>query len=741
MLEAVALVSVWGLVLGVACEAQARDAAVAPTADARPRIGLVLSGGGARGAAHIGVLKVLQELRVPVHCIAGTSMGAVIGGAYAAGNSPAQMRALIEATDWGEVFSDRPPRSEIAVRRKLDEYKPLFAPEFGVNQGGLQLPRGVVAGVTIEGFLRRLAAPASGETQFDSLGVPYRAVAADITSGEAVVLGSGSLMQAMRASMAVPGAVAPVEIDGRLLVDGGIANNLPISVARDMCADVLIAVNISTPVLKRSEITSAVSIVGQLINLLGKESVDRQLASLAPADVLITPDLGDISAGSFERQLEAIAVGEAAARQAEAALRRYSVSESEYAMFLAARDRAIDELGTVQAIRFEGLQRTNAEVLQGLLNAAPGQPLDMVQLNADLRRVYGRGDFDAVDFRLDNAAGQRALVIPVREKETGPNYLRFGLGLSSDFHGDAQFNVLLSHRRTWINSYGGEWLTEAQIGRTNYLFTEFYQPIDRGGRLFVAPYALGGRSTAPSYIGDRRVSEYEVNERRIGVDLGGELGTWGEWRVGPLWRHLNGRLATGERNDVGDGRFQGSAVRLHVVGDTYDTAWFPRNGHRLALSGMVGRGDGLDAAYRRVEAYWSGAASRGDHTVGVTVRGGSGLNTRLPVTEGFDLGGPLRLSGYRAGQFSGERMAYGMVRYYNRLQRLPSLLGSGVYAGAALEAGRVDRQFQGGGSTGMLWSASLFLSAETFLGPAYLGVGVGPNGNRSLYLLLGVAGL
>jgi len=280
----------------------------------RPRIGLALSGGGARGAAHIGVLKVLEELHVPVHCVVGTSMGAVVGGAYAAGTRPAEMERLIAETDWTDVFTDRPPREEIAVRRKIDDYKHLFAPEFGVRNGGLLVPRGVVAGVTIEQFLRRLSAPASGIADFSALPIPYRAVAADIESGAQVVIDKGSLVQAMRASMAIPGAVSPTDIGGLLLVDGGIANNLPIDVARATCADVVIAVNISTPPMKRGEITSALSVVAQLVNLLGKDRVDQQLKQMGELDVLISPELGSITAGSFDRQAEAIRIGEEAAR-------------------------------------------------------------------------------------------------------------------------------------------------------------------------------------------------------------------------------------------------------------------------------------------------------------------------------------------------------------------------------------------------------------------------------------------
>lgn len=707
----------------------------------RPRIGLALSGGGARGAAHIGVLKVLEELRVPVDCVAGTSMGSVVGGAFAAGTTPAEMEGVIARTDWKEVFTDRPPRAEIAIRRKHDDYKPLFAPEFGFRDGTILLPKGVVTGVTIESFLRLLTEQARDVHDFSRLPIPFRAVAADIATGQAVVLDHGSLALAMRASMAIPGAVTPVELDGRLLVDGGIADNLPIDVVRKLCGDVIIAVNIGTPPLKRDEITSALSIVGQLVNLLGKDSVDRNLATLTPGDVLIAPDLGDISSASFERQLEAIALGEAAARRAVDALQRYSLPEAEYAALRKRQVVARGGLGTVDEIRFEGIERTNPEVLEALVESKPGEPLTEEKLGADLRRIYGRGDFEAVDYTIQ--PGPRpALVFHVREKEIGPAYLRFGLGLTSDFQGENYFNALVQYRRTWLNRLGGEFVAAAQVGQNTYLSTEFYQPIEARARGFVAPYARAGEYTRGVFIGDDRVAEYDVRELLAGVDLGATLGTWGEVRVGPVWRRFDAEVDTGSPV-LPDTSNNASGVRARLFGDRLDTAVFPRSGHRLTVSAFEGLSAlGASEEYRKVEARWTSAHSFGRHTVQVNAAGGTDLGSGLPPYDSFVLGGPFMLSGYQIGQFSGQRVAFGSLKYYNQILRLPSLLGSGVFAGGSLEAGQMNGLYlPPGGSTGTLYSGSVFIGAETFLGPAYFGYGYGWGGNVSnsgtFYLLLG----
>ena len=716
----------------------AEETASQPAAAGAPRIGLALSGGGARGLAHIGVLKVLEELRVPVHCITGTSMGAVVGGTYAAGAPAARLDETVRKTDWDKVFTDRPPRQEISIRRKADDYKTLFAPEFGVKDGGLALPKGIIAGLSIEAYLRALTAAAGDVTDFQRLPIPFRAVAADIVTGEAVVLGSGSVSQAMRASMSIPGAVAPVEIQGRLLVDGGIANNLPIDEARKLCADVVIAVNISTPPLKREEITSALSVSLQLVNLLGKATVDEQLKGLRDHDVLIAPELGNISSGSFDRAADAVRIGEEAARAVADSLKRYSVAPEQYAALRARQTTQTKELGTVDEIRFEGLQRTNPEVLRSLVQTRPGEELSEEKIAADLRRIYGRGDFESVDYRIMQEPGRRVMLIQPREKSWGPDYLRFGLGLATDFSGDSHFNTLASYRRTWLNRLGGEWLIEGQVGSDSSLFTEFYQPVEERGRYFVAPFLKVGQATRGVFAGEDRIAIYDVNYGRVGVDAGAVLGTWGEVRAGPVWQRIEAKVDTG--SPVLPSLTETSAgISVRLLGDRVDHAFFAREGHRTILTAYLAEKSlGSDRSYQRLEGLFNAAKSFGAHTFNINVSAGTDLGSDMPAYEAFTLGGPLRLSGYRIGEFSGRRMAFGRLMYYNRALPLPDLLGSGVYVGASLEAGRVKNRFEALAETGTVYSGSIFLGADSFLGPAYFGLGLGQGGRTSLYLLLGV---
>jgi NTE family protein len=636
------------------------------------------------------------------------------------------------------VFRDQPPRAEVAVRRKVDDYKTLFAPEYGVSSRGLAAPKGVLAGVSIEGFLRALTERSAGIDEFRRLPIPFNAVAADIESGEAVVLERGSLARALRASMSVPGAIAPVEIDGRLLVDGGIANNLPIDLARRLCAaDAVIAVNISTPPLELAQITSAVSVSAQLINFLGKANVDRQLKSLGSRDVLISPELGEISAGSFRAAREAIGVGEEAARWMADALRRYSLPADAYAALRKGQTVERKGLGTVSEIRFEGLRRTNAAVLRALVRSQPGKPLTEEEISADLLRIYGRGDFESVDYRIRDEPGGRVLVIEPREKESGPDYLRFGLGLATDFKGESLFNLLVSYRRTWLNRLGGEWLTEAQVGQDTHLFSELFQPVEERGRYFVAPSGKIGRSVRSVFSGEQHLADYEFEEARLGLDGGMTLGTWGELRLGPQWRSIDTKLRTGSPL-LPEVEETSAGLRARFFVDQLDHAWFPRAGYRaLASAYAADEAFGSERNYKRLEGQATLAYSVRAHTLNLGVSGGSDLHTDMPVYDTFTLGGPLRLSGYRIEEFSGRRMGFARLLYYNRALRFPEVLGAGLYAGASLEAGRIHSQLDGSPASGTIWSGSVFVAANTFAGPVYFGAGFGEAGRYTLYLLVG----
>jgi NTE family protein len=435
--------------------------------------------------------------------------------------------------------------------------------------------------------------------------------------------------------------------------------------------------------------------------------------------------------------VDAIKIGEDATRKLADSLKRYSLPPEQYAALRSKQVAGPRPLGTVDEIRFVGLERSNPEVLRALVETKPGEQLSEEKLGHDLRRVFGRGDFETIGYRIGSDTGPRALIIEPREKSWGPDYLRFGLGLASDFEGTNQFNALVEYRKSWLNQLGGEWTTQAQIGQNTLLATEFYQPVVASGRWFVSPYASIGQQTRGVFAGDDKVADYLVKLAQVGIAGGAVLGTWGQFGIGPVWSHVKAEIDTGSKA-LPEGSETTSGIRARLFVDQMDHAFWPRDGIAATGSAYAALDSfGSTQSYQRLEGSFRWARSWGEHTVQLALAGGTDLGSDMPAYESLTLGGPLRLSGYRINQFAGRQMAFGRLMYYKRIFPLPDLLGSGVYAGASAEVGRVSDRFDNLPTPGTLWSGSLFLGADTFAGPAFLGVGAGGSGNWSLYMLLG----
>ena len=465
----------------------------------RPVIGLVLGGGGARGGAHLGVLEVLDELRIPFHCIAGTSMGALIGGAYAAGVSPAEMRERIGKTDWSTMFDDNASRELQNMRRRAMDDRFFSGLEFGVTDEGLRYREGAIAGEKIKLFFSELVRADLGERNIEQLGLPLTLIATDIVTGERVAMRSGNLTSAMRASMSVPGAIAPVLREGHKLVDGGLVDNVPIQEVRDRCkADVVIAINVGSPMLKGDSVAGAVSVVAQMVNLLTEQNVQRSLALLTPRDVYMRPELGDISAMDFGKQLDAAAIGRATALAQAGKLRALSVPPAEYVAWRSTVHLSpqpgppvIDEV-VVAETRY-----VNPRDLRESVSQTEGETLDTTRLAEDLVNIFSRGDLQSLDYSVLKERDKTILKLVPLEKPWGPDYLRFGLNLATDFRSESSFNLRALYRKTWINGYGGEWLTTAQVGSE-----EVIAPADE-------PCALPGRQIAAGELIQAHVDEQE----------------------------------------------------------------------------------------------------------------------------------------------------------------------------------------------------------------------------------------
>ena len=704
----------------------------------RPKICLVLSGGGARGAAHVGVLKVLSELHVPVDCVVGTSMGSIVGASYASGTPIAQMEAELGVITTRLLFEELPPRAERSVHLKRDDATILAPLEFGIGGEGLQLPKGLVSGVQLETVLRRLS-KVRGFHRFDDLPVPFRAVATDLISGKSVVLNQGELATAMRASMSVPGVIEPVRVGGRLLVDGGLTDNLPVDVARAMGADVVIAVNLGTPLLRAEALNSVIGVTSQMVNILTEQNVRASLESLKPSDILVVPQLGDFSAADFDHLQETVPIGEAAARAVSELLARYAVTPEAYQRWEARRVASVPTPpGTVDEIRFESLERVNPEIARSILQTRAGEPIDQETLDRDMRRLFGTGDFEHVSYSLLEEPGRRILAVDAVEKSWGPDYLRLGIGLSSDFSGDAFFNLLASHRRTWVNQLGAEWRNDVQIGRTNRLATEFYQPLQRGPGLFVAPSLALERRTEDVFSGDQRIASFDTNTTRLGLALGAQLTRYGEVRLGVERESVHSSVDTGlSVFTPGQEKLTATSVTLRALVDQLDSLNFPRSGYGAHLDITAARqGLGGDVNFTRAEFSGNYVHSFDEHTFQIGWKFGRRYGGEaLPPQYQFHWGGLLQQSGFPTGALAGEQLSFGRLVYYKRLAQW-SLL-EGVYGGGSLEVGRMDRPLVPNNVSGTLYSAALMLGVDTPLGPLYLGYGRSNKGFDSFYLFLG----
>jgi NTE family protein len=679
---------------------------------------------------------VLEELHVPVDCIAGTSMGSLVGGLYAAGWSPERLEAEMVTIDWYDLFSDRPRRQDLSFRRKEDDISELVDLEIGVKRTGLTLPRGLIAGQKIGSALEWLTLPMAGIDDFDRLNLPFRAVATDLGTGDMVVLRRGSLPEAMRASMAIPGAIAPVEWEGRILVDGGLVRNLPVDVARAMGADVVIAVDVSTPLDRPELLKSVRDVARQVSGMLTRLNVETQAPA---ADLLIVPALRGITSGAYHKAAAAVTRGAASARAHADALRGYALPPDAWEAWRARQRAAAALPARIDAVRIEGESRVDRRVLERRIRARAGDPLAAGTVKEDVARLFGLGDFERVDFTLDEHDGSTDLVYRTRDKSWGPNYLRLGLNLRNDLQGDTDFNIAGRLTATRLDALGAEWRTDAQFGETRRIYSEFYQPLDFGGIWFVAPAIDYASVRTDVFDGDQRVAIYQT---RVGTGIlafGANMGKYGEVRAGVTRGRARAIPTVGgaglERLDVPIAGLVG-----RIVVDRFDRPSFPNQGRYAVVRAFFPRQSlGSDLTYDKVSGSFVQVFSHRRHHTFVGLDGGTNLGSDIPFYDQFPLGGLLSLSGYRESQLRGQVFGVARVGYYRRSGRLSGDLARGfaVYAGAWLEAGNAWASTKDISTGNLIYTGTLAVGLDTYLGPILLAYGHSDDGHSSVYLSMG----
>ena len=699
--------------------AEAANAATAPAQ--RPRVGLVLAGGGARGAAHVGVLKVLEEMRIPIDCIAGTSMGALVGGGYASGMPASEIEEFLDSIDWKAVVGgvgNRPLKT--AEQNSFDDS--TGSVEVGLKGGRIVTQRGLISTGGIENVLRSYVARARSVADFNKLPIPYRAVATDMLTGDMVVLDHGDIATAMRASMAIPGAFAPVITDQYVLSDGFVVRNIPVDVARSMCADVIIAVHFVKDTATREQLSNPLQLVSRSNDVMTEANERLQLQTLTDRDIRIDVFMKDIGTTDFQRSREAIALGEKAARTAAGRLAALSVSEEDYAAW---RRHVTVHQGIksrVAAVQFEGLKRVNPEYLRTLTRVRPGDTIDTTSISRDAARMSVLDDLESVEYQLTGDPDNPTLLWQPKEKDIGPNYLRPSLGLYAAGSGDLQVELAVQHVRRWLNGYGGEWRNRAQIGTTALLDTSFYQPLNVAQTFFVEPGALLRRSLEDVYNNNERIARYNFTDLGGQIDSGVNLANDAQVRIGYWTDHRRAYVDTGAAlMPVVDTRDAG--LDAMMIYDTRETSSFATRGLAAELQYFwSGTSLGADRDWQRLEAAIRRAIPTGKMMLWLTAAGGTDVGTVLPADRAFSLGGPQSFRGYGQGQVRARRYLTVDGDFLWRIADIMPIASQTLYAGVGLQAARVYDRVDPV-PNGSLYGVSVYLGGQTPLGT--LGVGVG----------------
>jgi NTE family protein len=698
----------------------------------RLKIGVALEGGGALGLAHVGVLQWFEEQHIPVDYIAGTSMGGLVGGFYATGVSPTDMKHLVEHLDWDAILRDRTPYEDLSFLRKQDQRAYPNSLILGLRKG-VYLPAGLNAGHQIGLLIDRETLPYFGLPSFDALPIPFRSVATDLVSAKQFVFKDGSLAEALRATMSIPGAFTPVHDGQRVYVDGGLVNNLPTDVVRQMGAEIVIAVHLETQPMNAKDIQSLLSVLEQSVRAVISESEVRGLAN---ADAIVSVPLGHFLMRDFTRNVAIMQAGYEAAKNKSKLLAAFALSDDDWTAYLRERDsRKRTTTAVPQFIDVQGTSAPAQEDIRRYLKNFVGKPLNADKLDPALTQLTGSGRYDTLDYRIVDRGGKQGLLVVVKEKDFAPPTLQPAFELDGSEAGDIEFTLGTRLTLMDIAGFRSEWRTDFLFGNTYGVASELYRPFRAESKWFIAPHASASDTTFQIYAKNDPLADYRFYRTNIGADLGYGFSRFSEVRVGYEVGTLSTKLRLGTPEiPAVDGRT--GAARMRYVMDHTDDPVIPRRGFRVESNfrwfdsnpGATSTFPALDAKVDFFQPV-SRAAS-----FFISSEGGSTFGSRNTGIPQFFLGGASRLGAYGVNELFGNQYYLFRAGYMHEIVSLPPFVGKKVYAIGSYEAAKMygainESKFPNDFAAGVL--------AETALGPFFVGGSVGDSSHHKWFFQLG----
>jgi NTE family protein len=700
----------------------------------RPKLGLVLEGGGALGLAHIGVLQWMEEHRIPVSYIAGTSMGGLVGGIYSTGRSSAEVREVVNGIDWDEVLRGQTPFNDLSFRRKQDAHEVPGNLEFGLRKG-LQFPEGFNTGQQVSLILDRIALPYSELKSFNDLPIPFACVATDLLSGKAHVFRSGPLALALRSTMSLPGIFTPVRSGDHIYADGGLLNNIPIDVAKEMGADIVIGVHLETAPVSPTASLSSFAVLGKSISVM---IAANELRSMEQADLLVTVPLQKYDATDYNAADAIIKAGYDAAASKAKVLSAFSVSEDEWQVYLADRKARQKTAPIPEFVQVASTAPEMARPIEKQMSTFVGEPVNTAKLDQQLMTLSGQGRFANVGYSMVEKDGSQGLQIHTEQKPYAPPVVRPLILIDgSDYR-----NVLFSMgaRITFLDfgSYRSELRNDVIVGSQYLADSEYYHPFTPTSNWFVAPRAGANSTHEFVYNSNTLIATYRTREALGGLDVGYGFGSTGELRLG--YEGGYEKLSPEIGNSAVLPTVSGTTgdVRLQYQLNTLDSPTVPHSGESLQIyTKGFNTNPAAPGAFPLSEVQSQSFLRLNEpSSVFFGASGGSsyGYKTGIPA---FSLGGSQRLLAWNTNELHTNQYFLGQLGYIRDVLKLPPLLGSNVELVGLYEIGKTYKLALGPKPPSLPMDGAAGIIVNTIFGPVELAGAVGDYGRGRFFFRIG----